>query len=100
MKQNSIVCHKETSVTYSQISHKRLQSISSKICLSVNYLRFAVIHVISPSISIHSQDYSKHRPIMNYMKFLLTVSFTAILGVCPSCVSEKLGINKKGVNQK
>lgn len=83
---------------YTQISHKRLQSVSSKLFHSLKYLRFAIIHAISPSISIQSLIYSKQRLIMNCTKFLVTVSYTATLGLHSSCVSDKLGINKKGVN--
>jgi len=98
MEQNSIACHKESDVIYTQISHKRLQSVSSKLFHSMKYLRFAIIHAISQSISMQSLIYSKQRFIMNCMKFLITVLHAATLGSRSSFVSDKLGINKKGVN--
>jgi hypothetical protein len=98
MEQNSIVYHKETGVKYNQISHKGLQSVSSTLWHSVEYLRFAVIHAISHSISMHNLVYLKQRFIMNCMKLLITIRHTATLGVHSSCVSDKLGINQEGVN--
>jgi len=80
---------------YTQISHKRLQSVSSKLFHSVKYLRFAIIHAISTSISMQSLIYSKQKLIMNCVKFLIIVLYTATPGLRSSCVSDKLGINKK-----